>query len=94
MAYHFGTFMLDYNTRELRRRGVEVRLSPKAFELLAMLVRNRARAMSKAELQAAKGGVKDARATGEHAYELGKKDANFFLEGEIKTKLAEWKKKG
>jgi len=48
----------------------------------------------KAQLQAAKGGVKDARATGEHAYELGKKDNNFFLEGEIKTKLAEWKKKG
>jgi len=48
----------------------------------------------KAQLQAAKGNVKDARATGEHAYELGKKDSNFFLEGEIKTKLGEWKKKG
>jgi hypothetical protein len=48
----------------------------------------------KAQLQAAKGSVKDARATGEHAYELGKKDSNFFLEGEIKTKLGEWKKKG
>jgi hypothetical protein len=48
----------------------------------------------KAQLQAAKGSVKDARTTGEHAYELGKKDNNFFLEGEIKTKLAEWKKKG
>jgi len=48
----------------------------------------------KAELQAAKGSVKDARATGEHAYELGKKDSNFFLEGEIKKTLGEWKKKG
>jgi hypothetical protein len=48
----------------------------------------------KAELQAAKGSVKDARVTGDHAYELGKKDSNFFLEGEIKKTLAEWKKKG
>lgn len=48
----------------------------------------------KAQLQAAKGGVKDARVTGEHAYELGKKSENFFLDGEIKAKLAEWKKKG
>jgi hypothetical protein len=48
----------------------------------------------KAELQAAKGNVKDARATGDHAYDLGKKDSNFFLEGEIKKTLGEWKKKG
>jgi hypothetical protein len=48
----------------------------------------------KAELQAAKGNVKDARVTGDHAYDLGKKDSNFFLEGEIKKTLAEWKKKG
>jgi hypothetical protein len=48
----------------------------------------------KAELQAAKGSVKDARATGDHAYELGKKSDNFFLEGEIKETLAKWKKKG
>ena len=48
----------------------------------------------KAELLAAKGNDKDARATGEKAYELGKKADNFFLEGEIKKTLAEWKKKG
>ena len=47
----------------------------------------------KAELQAAKGSYKDARATGDHAYELGKKSDNFFLEGEIKKTLEEWKKK-
>jgi len=48
----------------------------------------------KAELLAAKGNAKDARATGEKAYEIGSKDKNFFLEGEIKKTLGEWKKKG
>jgi len=47
----------------------------------------------KAELQAAKGNYKDARATGERAYELGKKSEGFFLEGEVKKTLEEWKKK-
>jgi hypothetical protein len=47
----------------------------------------------KAELQAAKGNTKDARVTGEHAYELGKKSEGFFLEGEVKKTLEEWKKK-
>ena len=47
----------------------------------------------KAELLAAKGDTKDARPLGEHAYELGKKSENFFLEAEIKKTLAEWKKK-
>jgi hypothetical protein len=47
----------------------------------------------KAELQAAKGNYKDARATGDHAYELGKKSDMFFLEGEIKKTLEDWKKK-
>ena len=47
----------------------------------------------KAQLQAAKGDLKDARLTGEHAYDLGKKSPMFFLEGEIKKTLDEWKKK-
>jgi Protein of unknown function (DUF2911) len=47
----------------------------------------------KAQLQAAKGDYKDARATGEHAYDLGKKSPMFFLEGEIKKTLDDWKKK-
>jgi hypothetical protein len=47
----------------------------------------------KAELQAAKGNTKDARATGEHAYELGKKSDGFFLESEVKKTLEAWKKK-
>jgi len=48
----------------------------------------------KAELLAAKGNVKDARTMGEQAYALGQKSDNFFLEGEIKKTLGEWKKKG
>jgi hypothetical protein len=47
----------------------------------------------KAQLQAAKGDLKDARVTGEHAYDLGKKSPMFFLEGEIKKTLDDWKKK-
>ncbi len=47
----------------------------------------------KAELQAAKGNTKDARATGQHAYELGKKSDGFFLEGEVKKTLEAWNKK-
>jgi hypothetical protein len=47
----------------------------------------------KAELQAAKGDLKSARATGERAYELGKRGPNFFLEAEIKKTLDDWNKK-
>ncbi|HVT08826.1 MAG TPA: DUF2911 domain-containing protein [Polyangia bacterium] len=47
----------------------------------------------KAELQAAQGHYADARATGQKAYELGSKSSGFFLEGEIKKTLADWKNK-
>ncbi|HLK93379.1 MAG TPA: DUF2911 domain-containing protein [Polyangia bacterium] len=48
----------------------------------------------KAQVQAAKGDLKSARTTGEHAFELGKKAGPmFFLEGEIKKTLEEWNKK-
>jgi hypothetical protein len=47
----------------------------------------------KAELLAAKGNFKDARTTGDHAYELGKKSPGFFLEGDVKKTLEAWKKK-
>ena len=43
--------MLDYGTRQLLVDGDEIHLSPKAFELLAILLDNRPRAVSKAELQ-------------------------------------------
>lgn len=48
----------------------------------------------KATIVAAKGNRKEAIALGEKAYDLGKKAELFFLEGEIKKTLAEWKKKG
>lgn len=51
MRYRFGGFILDHDTRQLLWNGDDVHLSPKAFDLLAMLVANRTRAISKAELQ-------------------------------------------
>ena len=41
---------MDPQTRRLLRAGEEVPLSPKAFDLLVMLIENRARAMSRTEL--------------------------------------------
>lgn len=51
MTYRFDDFIIDTHTRRLLLRGQEVHLSPKAFDLLKLLVENRARAMSKADLQ-------------------------------------------
>ncbi len=51
MVYCFGDFSLDAHTRQLLRDGVEIHLTPKAFDLLHVLLANRARAVSKAELQ-------------------------------------------
>jgi DNA-binding winged helix-turn-helix (wHTH) protein len=50
VVYRFDDFVLDTATRRLLRAGAEARLSPKAFDLLQVLVANRARAVSKAEL--------------------------------------------
>jgi DNA-binding winged helix-turn-helix (wHTH) protein len=50
VTYRFGEFTLDGPTRRLLRRETEVHLSPKAFDLLILLIENQARAMSKAEL--------------------------------------------
>ena len=47
----FGRFVLDPETRELRRGGESVALSPKAYQLLEVLVVNRPRALSKSALQ-------------------------------------------
>jgi hypothetical protein len=47
----------------------------------------------KAALLAAKGDYKDAVAQGEKAEALGQKSANFFLEGDVKKGLGDWKKK-
>jgi DNA-binding winged helix-turn-helix (wHTH) protein len=47
----FGPFVADLDTRQLTREGREVRLMPKAFELLVMLARERPKVLSKAALQ-------------------------------------------
>lgn len=50
MQVTFGGYCLDLATRQLWHGKSEVRLSPKAFDLLHVLVDNRTRAVSKAEL--------------------------------------------
>ena len=50
MQIHFGLFRLDVDTRQLLRDGLPIRLTPKAFELLLLLVENRPKAVSKAQL--------------------------------------------
>jgi DNA-binding winged helix-turn-helix (wHTH) protein len=51
MVYRFGDFALDVDTRQLLLLGEKVHLTPKAFDLLHLLVANRDRAVSKSELQ-------------------------------------------
>jgi len=51
MVYRFGRFTVDADTRQLLRDGEEMHLTPKAFDLLDLLLENRVRAVSKAELQ-------------------------------------------
>jgi len=47
----FGEFVLDTETLQLLRRGQAVHLSPKAYQLLAILVEGRPKALSKTDLQ-------------------------------------------
>lgn len=51
MSVRFGRFVFDEGGRELRSGERRVPLSPQAFELLAALLRERPRALSKAELR-------------------------------------------
>ncbi len=51
MKIGFGPFTLDLDTRQLMRGRREIHLAPKAFELLATLVSDRPRVLSKAVLQ-------------------------------------------
>jgi DNA-binding winged helix-turn-helix (wHTH) protein len=51
MTFRFADFIVDGRTRRLLRGEQEMHLSPKAFDLLTMLLENRAQAMSKADLQ-------------------------------------------
>ena len=50
-SWSFGDFVLNLGTRELRRAGAPVPLSPKAFQLLGILVERAPKALSKIELQ-------------------------------------------
>jgi DNA-binding winged helix-turn-helix (wHTH) protein len=51
LVLHFGDFSVDFGSRQLLRRAEEIHLGPKAFELLEALLKNRPRALSKAQLQ-------------------------------------------
>ena len=50
MAFEFGEYLLDPVARRLMRRGTPVALTPKSFDVLVLLVTNRPRAVSKAEI--------------------------------------------
>ena len=50
MDVRFGPFRLDVGARQLHRDAQAVRLSPKAFDLLALLVNRRPDAIAKAEI--------------------------------------------
>jgi DNA-binding winged helix-turn-helix (wHTH) protein len=50
VSFRFDRFVLDSDTRQLLLDGQEIHLAPKAFELLLLLLVNRPRALSKAEL--------------------------------------------
>ena len=50
MIYHFGDFALDTDSLELSQGGAPVDVEPQVFSLLACLIENRARVVSKDEL--------------------------------------------
>jgi DNA-binding winged helix-turn-helix (wHTH) protein len=50
VTYRFARFSLNSDTRELVADGGEVRVSPKALDLLLLLVEHRSKAISKAEI--------------------------------------------
>jgi DNA-binding winged helix-turn-helix (wHTH) protein len=50
MRVRFGECVLDSETRQLSVRGKAVHLSPKAFQILELLLENRPKALSKSEI--------------------------------------------
>jgi DNA-binding winged helix-turn-helix (wHTH) protein len=50
MRVRFGEFVLDSTTREVTRGGTVVRLAPKVFQLLELLLERRPGAVAKAEI--------------------------------------------
>ena len=53
MTLRFGEFLLDSDARQLSRAGRDIRLSPKAFDLLCALLARRPDVMAKNDLLAA-----------------------------------------
>ncbi|MBK5298915.1 MAG: winged helix-turn-helix domain-containing protein [Vicinamibacteria bacterium] len=51
MPVHFGEFVVDFEAHQLLSEGRSVHLTPKAYQLLALLVEAQPRALSKEELQ-------------------------------------------
>jgi DNA-binding winged helix-turn-helix (wHTH) protein len=51
VVVRFGDFVADFESRQLRRGGEVVHLGPKALEFLELLLRNRPRALSKAQIR-------------------------------------------
>jgi DNA-binding winged helix-turn-helix (wHTH) protein len=51
LKVRFGEFVLDPESRQLFRDGVEVHLQPKTFELLDLLVRSRPKALNKQHIR-------------------------------------------
>jgi DNA-binding winged helix-turn-helix (wHTH) protein len=52
-SYRFGSFLLDVFQRQLSRDDDVITLTPKAFDMLVLLVEHRHRVMSKEELMTA-----------------------------------------
>ncbi len=50
MVLEFDTFVLDFDRRQLFRGGEEIHLSPKALQLLQLLIGARPKAISKADI--------------------------------------------
>jgi len=51
VVYRFGDFTINDHTRQLLSQSGELHLSPKAFELLSILITNRPNVVTKTELQ-------------------------------------------
>lgn len=50
MRLSFAEFVVDFDERRLLSEGQEIRLTPKAFDLLRLLIENRPKALSKQEI--------------------------------------------
>jgi DNA-binding winged helix-turn-helix (wHTH) protein len=50
VKHHFGRFILDTDARRLERANRAIHLTPKAFELLEILIAERPRAVAKQDL--------------------------------------------